>query len=143
MKEGHTSVLLNEVIESLSLNPSDTVVDATLGGAGHFSQLLSALGSEGVLVGIDADPDATLRALEVVAQLDQVPVPRVVDAAIHELGNPRIAHVRLFRHTRPIAGRVLQKRLDFGDADGVSFSVDGGCFLGHALILSNSLLAVK
>jgi 16S rRNA (cytosine1402-N4)-methyltransferase len=68
MKTGHESVLMNEVIAGLSLAPSDVVVDATVGGAGHFKQLLSILGGEGVLIGIDADASALTRAREVVVE---------------------------------------------------------------------------
>lgn len=65
MKEhGHQSVLMDEAIEQLSLQSDDVVVDATIGGAGHFSALLSRLGKEGVLVGIDADEEAVRRGEE-------------------------------------------------------------------------------
>jgi 16S rRNA (cytosine1402-N4)-methyltransferase len=58
----HQSVLLTEAVESLAVKPSDVVVDATIGGAGHFSALLRKLGSDGVLIGIDADEEAVERA---------------------------------------------------------------------------------
>ncbi|MBU6388496.1 16S rRNA (cytosine(1402)-N(4))-methyltransferase RsmH [Patescibacteria group bacterium] len=61
MEARHESVLLDEVLEALEVQPGDTVVDATLGGAGHFAKLLAALGEGGVLVGIDADPAAVER----------------------------------------------------------------------------------
>src|SRR3989344_9513558 len=61
---GHEPVLMDEVMEALALNPSDTVLDATLGGAGHFSRILGALGGCGVVVGIDADGEAVERARE-------------------------------------------------------------------------------
>ncbi|MFZ2500677.1 MAG: 16S rRNA (cytosine(1402)-N(4))-methyltransferase RsmH [Minisyncoccia bacterium] len=62
MEARHDSVLMNEVLEALSVKSSDTVVDATLGGAGHFTQMLAALREGGVIVGIDADPAAVERA---------------------------------------------------------------------------------
>ena len=64
----HESVLMNEVIEALDIQPSDTVVDATLGGAGHFKAILSKLGGEGVIIGIDADPAAVERGREAYAE---------------------------------------------------------------------------
>lgn len=67
MEAQHTSVLMDEVLEALLVQPSDVVVDATLGGAGHFSKLLAALGEGGVIVGIDADSAAVERAREVYA----------------------------------------------------------------------------
>ncbi|MCR4334084.1 MAG: 16S rRNA (cytosine(1402)-N(4))-methyltransferase RsmH [Patescibacteria group bacterium] len=67
MEARHDSVLMNEVLEALEVQPSDIVVDATLGGAGHFAKLLSALGEGGVIVGIDADPAAVERGREAYA----------------------------------------------------------------------------
>ncbi|HYF29381.1 MAG TPA: 16S rRNA (cytosine(1402)-N(4))-methyltransferase RsmH [Candidatus Paceibacterota bacterium] len=64
MEAKHDSVLLHEAIEALSVSPADTVVDATIGGAGHFRVLLEKLGPEGTLIGIDADADAIERAKE-------------------------------------------------------------------------------
>lgn len=67
MKEEHQSVLTQEVLEALDVQPNDTIVDATLGGAGHFRELLAALKEGGVIVGIDADPAAVSRGREAYA----------------------------------------------------------------------------
>ena len=72
MEAGHEPVLMEEVLAALALTPSDTVVDATLGGAGHFRHLLETLGESGTIVGIDADPEAVERAREAYA-LDRRP----------------------------------------------------------------------
>lgn len=61
MEARHDSVLLTECVAALDVRRGDTVVDATLGGGGHFSALLSLLGPDGVIVGIDADPEAVER----------------------------------------------------------------------------------
>lgn len=58
----HDTVLLDETVEALKVQPTSTVVDATLGGAGHFSLILSTLGEGGTIVGIDADAAAIERA---------------------------------------------------------------------------------
>ncbi len=63
----HDSVLVSEALEALALTPNDIVVDATLGGAGHFSKMLAMLGTGGVIVGIDADAEAVERARTVYA----------------------------------------------------------------------------
>ncbi len=63
----HDSVLLSEVIQALDVQEHDVVVDATIGGAGHFSALLAELGADGVIIGIDADSSAVERAREVYA----------------------------------------------------------------------------
>ncbi len=61
MEARHDSVLMSEVLEALDVRSNDTVVDTTIGGAGHFNALLARLGQGGVLVGIDADPLAVER----------------------------------------------------------------------------------
>ncbi len=66
MEKEHTSVFLDEAIKALAIQPTDTVVDATVGGAGHFAHLLSSLSSQGTLVGIDADRAALERARSLV-----------------------------------------------------------------------------
>lgn len=58
----HVPVLLNEVIEGLNLKPGMRVIDCTLGDAGHSEKILERIGENGRLLGIDADPEAILRA---------------------------------------------------------------------------------
>ncbi len=58
----HETVLLQESVDVLNIVPGDVVVDATVGGAGHFALLMQKLGSEGTIIGIDADTDAIARA---------------------------------------------------------------------------------
>ena len=58
MKEfHHVSVLLQECIDGLNIRPDGIYVDATLGGAGHSSQIARRL-TTGRLIGIDRDPVA-------------------------------------------------------------------------------------
>ena len=73
----HDTVLLEEAVESLCVQPNDTVVDATLGGAGHFALLLSKLGAKGKLIGIDADHSAIVRAEAHLATLPEATRPKV------------------------------------------------------------------
>lgn len=54
----HQSVLLNTAISSLNLSKGATVVDATIGGAGHSREILKSILPGGRLIGIDADKDA-------------------------------------------------------------------------------------
>lgn len=67
MEARHDSVLMQEVLDALCVEPGDTVVDATLGGAGHFSAILERLGEGGTIIGIDADVEAVERARTVYA----------------------------------------------------------------------------
>jgi len=53
----HISVLLGEVIDGLNLKKGSTVVDATVGGAGHSSEIAKYI-TGGTLVCIDKDTSA-------------------------------------------------------------------------------------
>jgi 16S rRNA (cytosine1402-N4)-methyltransferase len=66
--QGHESVMPLEVIEHLLIQPGDTVVDGTLGGAGHFKAMLAKLSRKGTIIGVDADADAIERARAAVAK---------------------------------------------------------------------------
>ncbi len=54
----HVPVLAEEVRELLSVQPGETVVDATFGAGGHSRLLASDLQGEGKLIAIDRDPSA-------------------------------------------------------------------------------------
>ena len=54
----HISVLLNECIDGLNIKPDGIYVDATLGGAGHSSEILKRLNEKGKLYCFDKDLDA-------------------------------------------------------------------------------------
>ncbi len=58
----HISVLLNESIASLNIDPKGVYVDATFGGGGHSREILSKLGPEGTLIAFDRDTDAIKNA---------------------------------------------------------------------------------
>ena len=64
MEFKHKSVLLNETIENLNINPDGIYVDGTLGGGGHAYQVASRLSEKGRLIGIDQDADAIAAAGE-------------------------------------------------------------------------------
>lgn len=54
----HKTVLLHETVDLLDIKPNGIYVDATLGGAGHSSYLLSKLSEEGHLYCFDQDQKA-------------------------------------------------------------------------------------
>ncbi|MGF7180704.1 16S rRNA (cytosine(1402)-N(4))-methyltransferase RsmH [Tunturiibacter psychrotolerans] len=58
----HVPVLLEEVLEYLNVRPGGVVVDATLGLAGHSSEIAKRLGGKGKLIGFDRDPEAMEKA---------------------------------------------------------------------------------
>ncbi len=54
----HTPVMLAEVCAHLQLKPGQTVIDATLGLAGHSRAILERIGPTGRLIGIDRDKES-------------------------------------------------------------------------------------
>lgn len=63
MEFKHISVLLNECITGLNINPDGIYVDATAGGAGHSREIAKHL-KNGRLIAIDRDPTAVEVATE-------------------------------------------------------------------------------
>jgi 16S rRNA (cytosine1402-N4)-methyltransferase len=58
----HRTVLLNEAIEALQINPDGHYIDATFGRGGHSRLLLSQLSPQGRLTAFDKDPEAIAEA---------------------------------------------------------------------------------
>ncbi|MBQ4145625.1 MAG: 16S rRNA (cytosine(1402)-N(4))-methyltransferase RsmH [Clostridia bacterium] len=99
----HISVLLQESVDMLKVNPSGIYVDGTLGGGGHSSLICESLNESGRLIGIDRDTVAHMAAqkrleayncekifchrnfFEIRSILDELNVPEI-DGAILDLG---------------------------------------------------------
>ena len=64
----HKSVLLEESIESLHLQPTSKVVDMTLGFAGHSSQILKRI-NQGYLFAFDQDEEAIASSYQKLKQI--------------------------------------------------------------------------
>ncbi len=62
MSYQHVPVMLEEVLNYLDCRPGQTVIDGTLGGAGHAAAILAKILPGGVLIGIDQDHDAISNA---------------------------------------------------------------------------------
>ncbi len=56
--ERHVPVLLKDAIEFLHVRAGSTVMDCTLGLAGHAAEIVWRLGPAGRLIGFDRDPEA-------------------------------------------------------------------------------------
>jgi 16S rRNA (cytosine1402-N4)-methyltransferase len=80
----HVPVLLEEALEYLNVRPGGVIVDATLGLAGHSSEIAKRLGGKGKLICFDRDPEAMekakVRLEEVKAELGSE-MPEVVYVA--------------------------------------------------------------
>lgn len=60
----HVPVMKKEVLEFLSPQPGDVIVDATVGCGGHARAILERIRPNGQLIGIDQDQEAIERAKE-------------------------------------------------------------------------------
>ncbi len=58
----HITVLLNEAVDGLAIKPDGIYIDGTFGRGGHSRLILSQLGENGRLIGIDRDPRAIAEA---------------------------------------------------------------------------------
>ena len=54
----HIPVMMHEILHYLNLKPGMTVVDATIGTAGHSKAILERISPGGMLIGIDRDEDS-------------------------------------------------------------------------------------
>ena len=58
----HRTVLLNEAVDALQINPDGQYIDATFGRGGHSRLILSKLSANGVLIVFDKDTEAIAEA---------------------------------------------------------------------------------
>ncbi|RXH57323.1 16S rRNA (cytosine(1402)-N(4))-methyltransferase RsmH [Granulicella sibirica] len=93
-KQAHVPVLLEEALQYLNVRRGGTYVDATLGLAGHSSEIAKRLGGAGKLICFDRDPEAMEKAKarmgevadELGAEMPQVVyVPREFSEAAEEV----------------------------------------------------------
>jgi 16S rRNA (cytosine1402-N4)-methyltransferase len=61
----HRTVLLNEAVDALQLNPDGHYIDATFGRGGHSRLILSKLSPQGRLTAFDKDLDAIAEAASI------------------------------------------------------------------------------
>lgn len=82
---GHTPVLVREVLHHLRVDRDQVVVDLTIGLAGHASLFTEFLGADGLLIGLDVDPNNLVLAQK---KLENAPCRvRLYQANFTELGD--------------------------------------------------------
>jgi len=60
-RQSHTSVMADEAVSLMGVRPGGVWIDATLGGGGHAAMILEKSAPDGILLGIDRDPEAVER----------------------------------------------------------------------------------
>jgi 16S rRNA (cytosine1402-N4)-methyltransferase len=118
----HRPVLLEAVLAALEPRPGDTVVDCTVGWAGHSAELLRRVGPTGKLVGIDLDAENLPRARE---RLTEVNFP----FSLHH-GNfaalPTVLAEEGIREVNGVLADVGMSSMQVDDPDrGFSYARDG------------------
>lgn len=98
MEFKHISIMLDQVIEGLNIQPNGIYVDGTLGGAGHSSEICKHLDG-GRLIGIDQDRDAIAAAKK---RLELFPFVTIVksnyvnmDTILNDLDVPEVNGILL------------------------------------------------
>lgn len=82
----HQTVLLNEAVQALSINPDGHYVDATFGRGGHSRAILQRLSPQGRLTVFDKDPQAIAEAQALAAADARVALRHEGFRALGELG---------------------------------------------------------
>jgi len=70
----HVPVMVDQVLYWLDPQPGQVIVDATLGGGGHARALAERVAPDGLIIGLDRDPQAVAAAEENLAGLPIKPV---------------------------------------------------------------------
>ncbi len=116
----HTTVLLDDAVNGLNIQPNGIYIDGTFGRGGHSRLILSQLGEHGRLIAIDRDPQA-------IAVANQIDDPRfsIIHGPFSRLGE--------YVESLGLTGKINGILLDLGvsspqldDAErGFSFMRDG------------------
>ena len=82
----HQTVLLNEAVQALAINPDGHYVDATFGRGGHSRLILEQLSRQGRLTVFDKDPQAVEAAQSLAAHDARISIRHEGFAHLGELG---------------------------------------------------------
>lgn len=96
----HTSVLLHQSIDGLSIVPGDIFVDGTLGSGGHSALVASKFGEKVNIIGIDRDRDAIERSRMTLSKLSKNITLiqdnfRNIDTVLRKIGINRVNKILL------------------------------------------------
>jgi 16S rRNA (cytosine1402-N4)-methyltransferase len=83
----HTPVLLEEVLKYLAPKPSEFIIDGTVDGGGHGSEILRRVLPSGKLLGIDMDSSMIANVRKRISENIQVPISKFQAHLVLECGN--------------------------------------------------------
>ncbi len=106
MEFKHTSVLLNETIDSLHIKPEGVYLDGTLGGGGHAYEVCRRLGDKGRLFGIDQDGDAIDAAKKRLEEVDGI----VLDLGVSSYQLDNAERGFTYKYDTPLDMRMDQRQ---------------------------------
>ena len=100
MEFHHVPILLESVLEQLSIRPNGVYMDGTVGGAGHSSEILKRLDERGRLICLDQDRTAVETARDRLAAIsDRASVVKTnyvnFDTVLDDLGVKRLDGILL------------------------------------------------
>jgi 16S rRNA (cytosine1402-N4)-methyltransferase len=121
----HVPVLLQTAIRMLEVRRGGTVVDATLGLAGHASEIARRLGPQGTLIGFDRDPEALALARQRLDGLREELAAEMPEVILHDVEFSRMRERLGARKVDGLLADFGVSSLQFDEAHrGFSFQAD-------------------
>jgi len=122
----HVPVLLQTAIRYLNVQAGGTVVDATLGYAGHASEIARRLGPRGRLIGFDRDPAALELARQRLAALGEELGAAMPAVELHDVEFSQAGKVLAGRRVDGLLADFGVSSMHLDEAErGFSFQADG------------------
>jgi 16S rRNA (cytosine1402-N4)-methyltransferase len=121
----HVPVLLQLAIRMLNVRRGGVVVDATLGNAGHASEIARRLGPGGKLIGFDRDPEAIALAMQRLEALRYELGAEMPQVILHDVEFSQIAEVLAGEKVDGVLADFGVSSMQFDQAHrGFSFQAD-------------------
>lgn len=111
MEFTHKPVMLREVLEALDPRAGGRYVDCTIGGGGHARVLLDRVGPNGLVLGLDRDPDA-------IVYLKKVLKPAASNLILRQVNFSRLDEVLAELDWEAVDGMILDLGLSSHQLEG-------------------------
>jgi 16S rRNA (cytosine1402-N4)-methyltransferase len=122
----HVPVLLQIAIRMLNVRRGGVIVDATLGNAGHASEIARLLGPEGKLIGFDRDPEAMELARQRLDALREELGAEMPAVVLHDVEFSQAAEVLAGEKVDGLLADFGVSSMQFDEAHrGFSFQAEG------------------